>query len=111
MMRWTPYRMAAWKRTVLVCAAIGCFLLSTPCWFWGFVGLQGRLADTSVAENRQVGLLFIGIGLIPIALGSVLIYVATRRRVPAGYCPKCGYDLTGLPARKNGKPACPECGA
>jgi hypothetical protein len=41
---------------------------------------------------------------IVVAPTAVLWYV-DRRRIPAGHCQKCGYDLTG-----NVSGVCPECG-
>jgi hypothetical protein len=38
-------------------------------------------------------------------LSTVLLYVASRRKIRAGVCPSCGYCLTG-----NTSGTCPECG-
>ena len=36
---------------------------------------------------------------------SALLFRANRRKHPAGHCPSCNYNLTGLVS-----PTCPECG-
>ncbi|HYC99911.1 MAG TPA: hypothetical protein VEB22_01685 [Phycisphaerales bacterium] len=44
----------------------------------------------------------------PVSLGAAVVLVATRpKRLPAGHCRSCGYDLRANAARVR----CPECGA
>ncbi len=43
--------------------------------------------------------------LMPIIIVTVAVWWRERRRVPAGHCWNCRYDLTG-----NVSGVCPECG-
>jgi len=45
------------------------------------------------------------IPLVVIAIPTAFLFWLDRRRIPSGYCKKCGYDLTG-----NVSGICPECG-
>ncbi len=45
------------------------------------------------------------ISLLVVGLPTVGLWVFDRRRVPAGHCGRCGYNLTG-----NVSGVCPECG-
>ena len=40
-----------------------------------------------------------------VTLPTAILWMLDRRRIPAGHCRKCGYDLTG-----NVSGRCPECG-
>ena len=92
-------------KTLLTLAGVAFFVLALPCFFVGLMGLSGQLGDTSVRENRVAGLQAIGVGLVPVAIGVVLVVLARRLRVPPNVCPECGYDLSATSDR------CPECGA
>lgn len=63
--------------------------------------------QTNPRIYRLGGLLFVGSSLAFIISLSTQQFkqARERRRVGAGLCPGCGYDLRGTPNR------CPECGA
>ena len=63
-----------------------------------------RTVDIVSGEPYQVLVIPLGIPALVIA-GPTLFFWRRSRRPPAGYCRKCGYNLTGLP-----EPRCPECG-
>jgi len=43
--------------------------------------------------------------LVSLAIVTVILWLLIPKRIPPGYCQKCGYDLTG-----NVSGICPECG-
>jgi hypothetical protein len=43
--------------------------------------------------------------VLAVAAVTMLLWWLDRRRIPAGHCQNCGYDLTGNVSRR-----CPECG-
>jgi predicted ATP-dependent serine protease len=97
------------RRLVLLKTLLGVvggtiILASAPCFMFGGLGLAGRVADTSLEENRLAGLMSIGIGLLAAGLGVGLLVVAARLRLPDRRCRNCGYDLRAAHAQ------CPECG-
>jgi hypothetical protein len=47
-------------------------------------------------------------GLVTLGVGTWFLWARGRRR-GAYMCPKCGYDLTGVP--RDGSTVCPECGS
>lgn len=59
-----------------------CFLASTPCMFFGLLGLLGVVADVGDAENRKIGLGFLGYSLIPLGIGVVALCVSLAIRKP-----------------------------
>lgn len=65
---------------------------------WGMV----RLPTGAVARSFITPL---WLPLAAFAIPTVVLFWHDRRRVPAGHCPRCRYNLTG-----NVSGACPECG-
>lgn len=61
-------------------------------------GVTRRILWKGVANDASV---IVAASLLICSLG----WMRWKRRVPAGKCPKCGYDLAGLTSRR-----CPECG-
>ena len=47
----------------------------------------------------------LGLPFCIVLVASAALWWLDRRRIPAGHCRKCGYNLTG-----NGSGRCPECG-
>lgn len=77
---------------------------------WERVGSQTdgnlRRAYEMRGAETEVGILTVGSVLFLAALCWLLVNVrAVLRRLPKGFCPDCGYDLTG-----NTSGRCPECG-
>jgi hypothetical protein len=70
-----------WCR-VFFWGGVGLLLLSSPCIFFGVLGNLGVLADVSPAENRDFGMGFLRLALIPLGSGVVCLLVAAllRRR-------------------------------
>ena len=76
--------------------------------FWGF-GWASRTLPPNIEMIREVH-----VAMIPLWLPAVTFAVAPgrwvcairrrRKRIAAGLCPACGYDLRASPGR------CPECG-
>ena len=100
-----PRRQLILLRVSLSVIAAVLFLFSAPCVLFGVLGLLGMADDVGPGENARIGLRFLGIGFVPALLGGVVMFVASRVRLPAGRCASCGYDLRGTAGR------CPECGA
>lgn len=67
-----PKTRRRWK-IALISVSIGCLALSMPCALLGVLGLFGIVADVSPAENRQIGLQFLVVALIPIGLGVITL--------------------------------------
>ena len=68
--------MSATGRRLIAVVAIGMNLFVIPiCFFFGFLGVMGRLADTSVRENWITGLQLLAVGAIALAncVTSVLL--------------------------------------
>ena len=76
-------RESLWRKAPIWMAG-ACFLLSMPCVLLGVLGLLGVVADVSVAENRQIGLAFLGWAVLPLGSSVVLLVVAllVRRSRP-----------------------------
>jgi len=66
-------------------------------------------SDAESDQDRDLGELYVCVPLTLAILIAVLptslMWYREMRRIPAGRCPKCGYDLT-----KNESGICPECG-
>lgn len=56
-------------------------------------------------DGRAVAYLPIWVFLALLAVATAVLWWFDRRRIPAGHCRRCGYDLTG-----NISGRCPECG-
>jgi hypothetical protein len=65
----------------LVSALIFLFL-GVPCLFFGSLGVRGRLADVSDAENLRLGLAFLGFGLLAMAPSVLCVFLWWRRGWP-----------------------------
>lgn len=76
---------------------------------WGFMGLSfyrmTHVTGYSSSVTCPMWLLMVIFGILPIREGIRLMRVRTlQRRIAAGQCIQCGYDLRGSTDR------CPECG-
>jgi len=68
-------------RTVLMLVSALIFLfLGVPCLFFGILGVQGRLADVSEAENMQIGLVCLGYGMLATAPAAICVFLLLRPR-------------------------------
>ena len=92
-------------KAVLSCAGAACIIVSLPICMFGSLGLLGPIADVGVNEHRMIVAQLLGMGFGGAAIGGVLLWIALRLRPPAGHCPNCDYDLTGIYG------VCPECGS
>jgi len=61
--------------------------------------------DSTGLLRAQMFLVPIWLPLLLIATPTAWLWYRDRRRIPAGHCWRCGYDLT-----KNESGQCPECG-
>lgn len=61
---------------VLFWVAVGCFVLSMPCFLASLLGLLGVLADAGPADNRRMGLQLLRMAAIPLSVGLVVLLVA-----------------------------------
>jgi len=61
-------------RTALTLVSALIFLfLSVPCLYFGSLGVRGRLADVSEAENVRLGVAFLAFGLLAAAPGVLCV--------------------------------------
>ncbi len=80
--------------------------------YWEVVGPDVHLkwtpiAGTYIGSNRTIKTRSVPLWVpwVIVAIPTALLFWLDRRRIPSGYCKKCGYDLTG-----NVSGVCPECG-
>jgi hypothetical protein len=95
---------------LLVVISLLVFLIITvPAVVLAIEAFTRGLTDTSVRENRQLGLgILLACAVLALLFSVALLVIAVLIR-PArkGVCPKCGYDLRG---QVPGAARCPECG-
>ncbi len=53
-----------WLGVIATTIALFAAIAGVPCLFAGLFGLIGILADTSAEENRQAGLMFLGLAVL-----------------------------------------------
>jgi hypothetical protein len=58
--------------------ALALLALATPCYFFGCLGVQGQLTDTSQKENLQQGAFFLGTAFI-LTLPFVVYLIKSAR--------------------------------
>lgn len=65
------------------------------------------IVGTYIGANRTIKTRSVPLWVpwVIVAIPTALLFWLDRRRIPSGYCKKCGYDLTG-----NVSGICPECG-
>jgi hypothetical protein len=91
-------------------------LVDKPGWAWPPGGYASHNDNLDVqfwlpfvggaAEGEWVAIIPLWIPLALLGTPTLLFWWLDRRRIPAGHCRKCGYNLTG-----NVSGRCPECGA
>lgn len=76
---------------------------------WRTIASLTRTIQLMPRMNRNPGQLEITFPMwllfASVATPTALAWLRSRRRIPAGHCPACAYDLTG-----NVSGVCPECG-
>jgi hypothetical protein len=74
-----------------------------PRWFWWW--LQARVPRRCFQAGQRWVTIPLWIPLVLLAGPTAYLWRTDRRRIPAGHCQTCGYNLTG-----NVSGRCPECG-
>lgn len=87
------------------------FRQNTEPWSWWFTHEQ---IVTSISSDGPVSMSMLEVLSIPmwvplalVALPTALAWRRHLRRIPPDHCPRCRYNLAGLPPNS----PCPECGA
>lgn len=98
-----PLRQLAWIQFLLTVTAIILFGRA-----------QDLLMSHVPAVQRWIIIVLAMLGLMAIGLMPITarLYRAQRRAgLALGFCPSCGYPVTGLKVQNDGCRVCPECGS